>query len=115
MLSLMSSSAGFLTSFNLLSRFEIQKPTIPYSQCSSHTSHPSCDTLEDMTTDSMEFTGNDYRTSKRKVRVFHTALSLPRSLCYDQTLTRDDCWYITSDIFDGPSLDKNAVPQSGKP
>jgi len=46
---------------------EVRTCTTSYLPPSSHSSRPFFGTLEDMTKNSMESTGKDYRTSRRKV------------------------------------------------
>ncbi|KAI9567170.1 hypothetical protein HD554DRAFT_2220399 [Boletus coccyginus] len=50
---------------------------VQYPPPSLHPSRPSFDTLEDMIKDSMERTGEDYQTSRKKARTFRTTPYLP--------------------------------------
>ena len=72
-------SSAFPASLDTHSRFEVQTSTAPYPPPSSHPSHPSFDTLENMIKDSMDPTGKGYRASRKKVRMFYTTLPLPHS------------------------------------
>ena len=71
------------------------------------TSRPSFKALEDMTKDPMEATGNDYRTSGRKVCIISHRPFFAPLLMFDQALARDGFRCIITGMFDSGSLKKS--------
>ena len=74
-------SISFLRTTRHLSFVSVRKSTGEYPTPSLRPSHPSSDTLEDMTKDYMEADGTDYRATWCKVRTSHIP-PLSRSSCH---------------------------------
>jgi len=90
-------------------RSEVRTSTISYPPPSSRTSRPPFETLEDMTKDSMEATGNDYRSSGRKVCIVSHRSFFAPLLMFDQALARDGFRCIITSMINYMSFKRSAA------
>ena len=88
---------------------EVRTSTVSYPHPSTHPSRPSFDTLEDMIKDSMEVTGKDYRTAKRKVRIVSHRSFFALLLIFDQALARDGFRCMITGMINRKSFESSAA------